>query len=73
MRRWLYALARLCRAIGCVQAWIILTVVYVVIVLPIALVFRLANDPLRLRRRAGTPWTPRPEPPKDRMAWAREQ
>ena len=67
------ALMRVLRVIGHVQAWIILTVFYLVLVVPVALIFRLRADPLHLRRREGSAWTPRPALPKDRMAWARQQ
>ena len=56
-RRWLDRWMALLRTIGNVQAWIILTVFYVLIITPFGLIFRLAADPLRLRRRAST-WQP---------------
>lgn len=66
------ALMRVLRFIGHVQAWIIFTAIYLVFMVPIALIFRLKADPLRLRR-GGSPWTPRPELPADRMQWGRQQ
>ena len=47
----------LLRTIGNVQAWIILTLFYVLIPTPFGLIFRLVADPLRLRRRSST-WQP---------------
>ncbi len=67
------ALMRVLRAIGHVQAWIILTVFYLLFLAPVAIVFRLVADPLRLRRSTGSPWTPRTAPAGDRLARAREQ
>jgi hypothetical protein len=49
------------RAIGNVQAWVILTLFYVTILAPIGLLFRLRRaDPLRIRRPGG--WHPLPAP-----------
>ena len=47
----------LLRTIGNIQAWILLTVFYVVIVTPIGFIFRFAADPLRLRRSFDSPRT----------------
>ena len=56
-RRWLDRWMALLRTIGNVQAWIILTLFYVLILTPFGLIFRLVADPLRLRRRSST-WQP---------------
>ena len=56
-RPWLNQWMALLRTIGNIQAWILLTLFYVVIISPIGLVFRLVADPLRLRRRGST-WQP---------------
>ena len=56
-RPWLDRWMALLRTIGNIQAWILLTVFYVVIVTPIGFIFRFAADPLRLRRRHST-WQP---------------
>ena len=51
---WLDRWMALLRTIGNVQAWLLLTVFYVLIIAPFGLIFRLAADPLRLRRRSST-------------------
>jgi len=56
-RPWLDRWMALLRTIGNFQAWILLTLFYVVVIAPIGLVFRCAADPLRLRRRGST-WQP---------------
>ncbi len=56
-RRWLDRWVALLRTIGNVQAWILLTLFYVVILAPFGMVFRLVADPLRARHRAST-WQP---------------
>ena len=53
MQRWMGFL----RTVGNVQAWVLLSVFYVVIITPIGFCFRLFADPLRLRRRGST-WQP---------------
>jgi len=66
------ALIALGTRIGRVQSWIILTIFYFVMIGPVALLYRLFADPLRMRR--GKPvWRPRPPAPPDPMAWARTQ
>lgn len=67
LQRWMALL----RTVGNVQAWILLSVFYVVIVTPIGLLFRLTSDPLRLRRRRGG-WAPLPSQ-YDRLEQAKEQ
>ena len=59
------------KRIGRVQAWLILTVFYFVILAPAALIYRLAADPLRLRP-ARSIWRDRPTP-SDPLAWAKAQ
>ncbi len=78
-RRWLDGWMALLRRIGNVQAWILLSLFYVVILSPFGFVFRIAADPLRLRRgergrrpSRTTTWQPLPRP-YDTMAEAREQ
>jgi hypothetical protein len=66
------ALLRAAQAIGRVQAWLLFTLFYFVVMAPAAVVFRLCADPLHLRRRR-TPWVPRAEGPTDRLAWGRLQ
>ena len=58
--------------IGNVQAWLLLSLVYLVVFLPMGLVFRLFNDPLRLRRRPDSNWQ-RITRQFDRLEDAREQ
>ena len=67
MDRWMAFLRR----VGNVQAWIILSLFYVVILTPFGLIFRFAQDPLRLRRRGST-WQPFARP-YNSMGEAREQ
>ena len=56
--RWLV----IAHIIGNVQARVLLTVFYFVIVPPFALIVKLAKDPLGLRPpRSGTFWSPRPD------------
>jgi hypothetical protein len=55
-RRW----SKIAAAIGAAQAAVIYTVIYFVVVAPIAVLMRLVSDPLAYRRRACTTfWTPR--------------
>ena len=56
-RPWLDKWMALLRTIGNIQAWILLSLFYVVIITPFGLVFRFVADPLRLRRRDST-WQP---------------
>ena len=70
-RPWLDRWMALLRRIGNIQAWILLSLFYVVILTPFGLLFRFAQDPLRLRRRGST-WQPFARP-YDSMAEAREQ
>ena len=56
-RPWLDKWMALLHAIGNVQAWILLTIFYIVVVTPIGLIFRFVADPLRLRRRESN-WQP---------------
>ena len=60
------------KRVGQVQAWIILTACYWVLLAPIALVFRWTSDPLQLRKGAAPRWHPK-TPPPDRMTWAKSQ
>ena len=53
MRQWMSFL----RTVGNIQAWVLLSVFYVVIITPIGFCFRFFADPLRLRRRGST-WQP---------------
>jgi hypothetical protein len=70
-RPWLERWMTVVRTIGNVQAWIILTLFYVVLITPIALVFKCLADPLRLRRRGAT-WQPLPSQ-YDQLPQAGEQ
>ena len=65
-------LLKLAKRIGHVQAWIILTLFYLVLLAPLAVVFRLCADPLRLRKTTTPLWVGRTAP-RDRWTWARGQ
>jgi hypothetical protein len=52
--RWMAILHR----VGNAQAWLLLSIAYLVLFLPLGLVFRLFNDPLRIRRKPGSTWQP---------------
>ena len=67
----MHLLMRLAQRIGRIQAWLIFTLFYFIILAPVALVFKLLADPLRLRPRASL-WTSRP-PPADPIVWGRTQ
>jgi hypothetical protein len=62
---------RLARRIGDFQARLLLTLIYIVAILPFGLGVRLFGDPLRLKRRPDR-WLDRPEEPAD-LNWARRQ
>ncbi len=53
---------RIAHAIGTFQARVLLTVLYVVLLLPFALIARLAADPMQLRRDVTPRWLVRPRP-----------
>ncbi len=65
-------LLALAKRIGQVQAWLILSAFYFVVMAPAALLLKLTSDPLRVSRRAASVWHDRPRI-TDRMAWARSQ
>lgn len=65
-------LLKVAHRIGRVQAWIIFTLFYFIVMAPAAVVLRLCSDPLHLRRRS-SPWVPHGAAPKDRLAWGRLQ
>ena len=67
LNRWMAAL----RTFGNIQAWLILSLFYIVLIAPVGFVFRLAADPLRLRTRGAT-WQPLARA-YDRMDQALEQ
>ena len=56
-RPWLDRWMALLRIIGGIQAWILLSLFYVVIVTPMGLLVRWLSDPLRLRC-SDTTWQP---------------
>jgi hypothetical protein len=49
---------KIARAIGVVQTRILMVCLYFLFVLPVGIVMRLRGDPLRLKRPAGSNWTP---------------
>ena len=67
----MHLLMRLAQRIGRIQAWLIFTLFYFIILAPVALVFKLLADPLRLRSRASL-WTSR-TPPADPISWGKAQ
>ena len=71
-RRCWEALLAVAKRIGRVQAWMILTLCYVLLVTPVALIFKFVADPLHLRRKSGSIWTSSSEP-VDGLAWAKTQ
>lgn len=60
------------KQIGQVQAWLILTVFYFVILAPVALLFKCLADPLSLRRSSRSIWHPK-VPPRDLRQWGKAQ
>ena len=71
MKRFVQILKAVAKAIGRAQTWLILTLFYWLILAPVAIIFRCAADPLRLRG-AGSPWLAKREP-SDRWNWAKAQ
>ena len=66
------AFVAVAKRIGQVQAWLILSVLYFVLMAPVALFFKLTADPLRLRRGRQSAWCQRFQPP-DWLEWAKQQ
>ena len=64
-------LLALAKRIGQVQAWLILTLFYFVVMAPAALLYKLAADPLRLRP-ARSIWQDRPTIGNP-LVWAKAQ
>jgi hypothetical protein len=64
---------RLARRIGDIQARILLTLFYYVVLGPFALVLRWRSDPLALERGVSGGWRSRPESLEEPMAQARRQ
>ena len=63
---------RIAHAIGTFQARVLLTVLYVVLLPPFALIARLAADPMQLRRDVTPRWLLRP-PSADGLAGGKRQ
>ncbi len=64
----------LARWIGRIQAWMLFTLVYLLLVAPLAVIFKIVADPLRLRKNSGPIWQTRSQPqPADRWRWAKAQ
>jgi hypothetical protein len=59
--------------IGNVQARIILSLFYFVVLGPFALGMKLLDDPLRLSVGTGSQWLSRPSGDEEALAWARRQ
>ena len=49
---------RMARAVGVVQTRILMVGFYFVFVFPLGLVMRVSGDPLHLKQRSGSNWTP---------------
>lgn len=49
---------KIARAIGVVQTRILMVIFYFIFVLPLGLFMRLRGDPLHLKARTGSNWTP---------------
>ena len=64
--------AAVMKVIGYAQAWLLLTVFYVLILGPVALIVRWLTDPLRLRTSARPPWQAKTLP-ADPWTWAKSQ
>jgi saxitoxin biosynthesis operon SxtJ-like protein len=63
---------RFSKALGYVNARVLLTVVFVVLLTPVSIVWRLiGKDPLARKRRPGTGWSPYPERYRDRKHYQR--
>jgi len=73
MRRLWEAWKRVAHRIGDFQARVLLTVCYLVVVAPFALIVRLATDPLTLVPGSSGGWRIRPETSVSPMAAARRQ
>ena len=71
-KRVIQLLIALAKRLGQMQAWLILTCFYFVILTPVALLFKRRADPLRLRRGTQTAWRPRSQP-LDSWEWAKSQ
>jgi len=56
-----------------VQARILMTVFYFVVLPPFAGIVKMGSDPLALGGKADRAWRPRPAPPADRATAARRQ
>ena len=60
------------KRLGELQAWLILTGFYFIVLAPVALIFKLVADPLRLHRSLRSIWHTRPQS-ADRWRWMRSQ
>jgi hypothetical protein len=72
MKRLWQVLLAVAKRIGQVQTWIIFTLFYFVILAPVALIYQLMADPLRLRNGTQPIWRRRPTV-DDPLAWVKEQ
>ena len=61
------------KRIGEVQTWLLLTLFYVLLLGPVALLFRLFRDPLGLRKGFRSGWHVRAPKPDDGLAWGKAQ
>ena len=72
VKRFGQGLARLGRRVGQFQAALILTLFYFIVLAPVALVFKILADPLRLRNADRSSWHRR-DLVRDLQAWAKAQ
>ena len=54
---------RIARRLADFQGRALLTLLYIVLIVPVGLILRLVADPLRRRQPQGSNWTPRPPAP----------
>lgn len=60
------------KGMGYVQGWLLLTLCYVVVLSPVAIVFKLVADPLGLWKRTARGWHGRSEPTNP-WIWSKAQ
>ena len=63
---------KVARFVGHIQAAILLTLFYFIVLAPVALLYQLVADPLHLRRSSASAWQSKPQP-LDWWAWAKAQ
>jgi len=71
LKKFWAAWGRFWKMVGNFQARVILTILYVVVLLPFGLIVRLFSDPLRIKK-LPTQWLEHPDEVMD-MQWAKRQ